>query len=117
MCIVIPRECPFHKALELAFSTDHEPKDQNFADIGGWIFPYQKEWEQLPQIGSLEKICAEQRDVNFRCSVYEDEIVLRYCIKQGDSGDSDGYGMEDDIWLRALIHRNGEWKQPFHIHS
>lgn len=115
MCIVIPRECPFHKALELAFSTDHEPKDKNFADIGGWIFPYQKEWEQLPEIGDLEKICAEQRDVNFHCSVYGDEVELRKCIKWGDRGDSDGYGMEDDTWLLARINKKGEWVRPFQI--
>lgn len=117
MYIVIPRECPFSDALELVFSTDHESKDQNVVEIRGWIFPYQKEWEQLPEIGELEKICAEKRDVNFRCSIYGDEVELRDCIKWGDRGDNDGYGMEDDIWLRALIYRNGEWKQPFHIHS
>lgn len=117
MYIVIPRECPFSDALELVFSTDHELKDQNVVEIRGWIFPYQKEWEQLPEIGELEKICAEQKDVKFHCSIRTDDVELMYCIKQGDCGDSDGYGMEDDIWLRALIYRNGEWKKPFHIHS
>ena len=115
MRITIPIECPFPKALELAFSTAHEAKDQNVAEINGWIFPYQKEWEQLPEIGKLEKICAEKRDVNFRCSIYGDEVELRDCIKWGDRGDSDGCGMEDDTWLLARINKKGEWVRPFQI--
>ena len=55
MYIVIPRECPLSDALELVCSTDHELKDQNAVEIRGGIFPYQTEWEQLPEIGELEK--------------------------------------------------------------
>lgn len=115
--IVIPRECPLPNALEIAFTTVREQKDLNLAEINGWIFPYQKEWKQLSQIGSLEEICTEQRDVNFRCSIYGDEVELRYCIKHGDCGDSDGYGMEDDIWLLARINQKGEWVRPFQIEN
>ena len=42
MYIVIPRECPFSDALELAFSTDHESKDQNVVEIRGGYSPTKK---------------------------------------------------------------------------
>ena len=116
IAFVIPKDCPFEMALQIVLST-WEEGDKNEVRELEWHFPYQKEWELLPQIGSLEKISTKQEDVIFHCSVRTNDVELMYCIKRGDCGDCDGYGMEDDIWLRALIHRNGEWKQPFHIHS
>lgn len=116
VAFVIPKDCPFEMALHIALSTWAE-RDKNEVRGLEWHFPYQKEWEQLPQIGSLETICAERKDVIFHCSIRTDDVELMYCIKRGYYGDSDGYGMEDDIWLRALINHDGEWKQPFHIHS
>lgn len=45
---------------------------------------------------------------------YVDNVVkLAYCIEEGDHGDEDGFGVEPDTWIFAILDLNGKFIQRF----
>ncbi len=44
-----------------------------------------------------------------------DKIIVRKAIREGSHGDEDGYGVEPDTWVSAVLDRNGNFVQPFYL--
>ena len=55
-------------------------------------------------IGGMRRILATQTEINVYCRFHpEGYISLSSCVIRGDYGDSDGFGMEDDIDMAAYM--------------
>lgn len=47
--------------------------------------------------------------------ISSDKIVARTVAKEGSHGDEDGYGVEPDTWVSAVLDREGSFVQPFYL--
>lgn len=119
--ITIPEDCPLNFAADIILQNPREewrqdPKDTYVIEISGIKIPFQPEWKSLPQIGLLRKACNEESSIEFSCYLRNNGLIeMMRCIERGDNGDSDGYGMEPDTWLKSWLKPNGEWNEPFYI--
>ena len=112
----IPVSCPLPLAAQIIVNSKCEPFDKCLVDrISLWRY-YCPEWEKLPQIGELSDICDNKESVCFQVwNGDSDYIDIRYCIKMGDYGDGDGYGMGPATWLVAYLNKDGSWRIPWFI--
>ena len=120
--VTIPEDCPTTIIPKLV-----QAMYENSFDVNRIAYKirvaYQPVWETLPQKGKLQDICKEKESVVFRISLQgaywrsnlEPCIDIRYCIREGSHGDEDGYGVEDDTWLVALINEDGTWLHEWYI--
>lgn len=112
----IPASCPLPDAARIIMNSKYEPFDKCLVGWKEIELSYCPEWEKLPQIGKLADICTNRKSVRF--TVWEregDYIDIRYCIRMGDRGDEDGYGVEPDTWLVARLNPDGSWLTPWYI--
>jgi len=49
------------------------------------------------------------------CFIEYDLIELTCSIRRGDMGDSDGFGVEPDTWIKAYLNYHGEFVSPFSL--
>lgn len=116
--IRIPKECPIQYAVKIAIATEPRKNDNNRADR--WLsicVAYRPEWDNLKQVGKLQEICKEKKDIKFDyCYVEGKHFVLRYCIAEGDNGD-EGFGMTPDTWLIGELDLKGNWIVPFYLEN
>ena len=120
MNIVIPEDCPLVYVARIAFATEGEPFDTNQVSFD-IIFSYQPIWESLPKTGKMVEICKEKSPLQFDSWVEKYNVVdkpyidIRYLLEYGSYGDSDGYGIEPDVWLSAKLLKNGTWLEDWHV--
>ncbi len=113
---IIPPSCPLVEAAQIIVNSECEPFDKCLVDHISWKMDYCPEWGKLEQIGKLSDICAYEEQVEFRVWLREKDFIdIRYCIKRGDYGDEDGFGMEPDTWLVARLNQDGTWRKPWFI--
>lgn len=117
--ITIPYECPLKMVAKLyeAFEGRHE--DVNNVSYN-YRVAYQPEWEQLPQEGDMEYICARKEPVNFSISStrylgLKSDLLISRCVKHGSCGDEDGYDVEADTWLQMEIMKDGTIVRSWYI--
>lgn len=121
MRITIPKDCPLPMVAKIMIESCHKPKDV------GLVYPdiqmaYQPAWAKLPQIGKLKQLCATKEPIVFQTQLHQNDsyykqtyIEMRYCIAHGSHGDEDGYGIEPDTWLMALLKEDGTWLKEWYI--
>ena len=119
--ITIPKDCPLPIVSKIMIEAHYKPKDV------GLVYPdiqmaYQPAWAELPQIGKLKQLCTTQEPVVFQTQLHQDDsyyklsyIEMRYCIAHGSNGDEEGYGIEPDTWLMALLKEDGTWLKEWYI--
>ncbi|WP_075556664.1 hypothetical protein [Parabacteroides timonensis] len=49
------------------------------------------------------------------CRLSPDKFVARKVLKEGSHGDEDGFGVEPDTWISAVLDRDGHFIQPFYL--
>lgn len=112
----IPASCPLPLAAQIIVNSVFEPFDKCLVDNISLKLNYCPKWEKLPQIGELSDICDNKKSVCFQVWKGDsDYIDIRYCIKMGDHGDEDGYGMGPATWLVAFLNKDGSWRIPWFI--
>ena len=120
--MVIPESCPMPMIPPIVCAVKNENGDVGLIHYDIRI-AYQPAWEAFPQWGKTKAICDAKEPIVFRISIYGkywrsniDPIVdIRYCVQEGSHGDCDGYGVEDDTWLVALLNMDGTWFKEWHI--
>lgn len=120
MRITIPKDCPLPMVAKIMIESCHKPKDVGLVDPDIQM-AYQPAWAELPQIGELKQLCTIKKNVVFRTQLHQNDsyykqsyIEMRYCIAHGSYG-GDGYGIEPDTWLMALLKEDGTWLKEWYI--
>lgn len=120
--LVIPENCPIPMIPQIVRAMDNEDGDVCLIAYDIRI-AYQPAWEAFPQWGKIKQICEEKEPVLFRVSISgpswrsnkEPIVDIRYCVREGSHGDSDGYGVEDDTWIVGLLNMDGTWYREWYI--
>lgn len=47
----------------------------------------------------------------------ENEIKVKDCLKMGDMGDEDGFGIEPDTWMTGILYRDGSIRKHYVIYE
>lgn len=120
--MTIPEDCPLQMIPALVHGAEQEPKDSN--EVSYYIrIAYQPAWEAFTQWYQVRQMC-ETKDSYLFHICYREEgyrsnmgpyIEIRYCVHEGSHGDDDGYGVEDDTWLVALLKDDGTWLREWYI--
>jgi len=120
--MTIPEDCPLQMIPALVHGAEQEPKDSNEVSYHIRI-AYQPAWEAFTQWYQVRQMC-ETKDSYLFHICYREEgyrsnmgpyIEIRYCVHEGSHGDDDGYGVEDDTWLVALLKDDGTWLREWYI--
>ncbi len=62
------------------------------------------------------EVLSQRKPAKFSFSIYDDtRLYCNVCIKDGGRGDSDGFGVEDSLWVGMVININGTIEVPFRI--
>lgn len=120
--IIIPEDCPLPMIPQIVSAVEKGNGDVCRIDYDIRI-AYQSAWEAFPPLKKIEEICEAKKSVVFKVSLMGkywrsnlDPIIdIRFCVREGSHGDSDGYGVEDDTWIVGLLNMDGSWFKEWYI--
>ena len=120
--LIIPEDCPLPMIPQMVRALKKENDDTNSIHFEIRI-AYQPAWEAFTQWTKMQEICDTKKSVVFDISLREPYwrsnkkpcIDIRYLLHEGSHGDCDGYGIEDDTWLVALLNLDGTWFKEWYI--
>jgi len=120
--MTIPEDCPVSMIPALVHGAEQEDGDSN--EVSYHIrMAYQPAWEAFTKWYQVKQMCETKEPYLFRISYrkagYRSDmgpyIDIRYCVHEGSHGDEDGYGIEDDTWLVALLNDDGTFLREWYI--
>ena len=120
--MTIPEDCPVSMIPALVHGAEQEDGDIN--EVSYHIrMAYQPAWEAFTKWYQVKQMCETKEPYLFRISYrkagYRSNmgpyIDIRYCVHEGSHGDEDGYGIEDDTWLVALLNDDGTFLREWFI--
>ena len=120
--MTIPEDCPVSMIPALVHGAEQEDGDSNEVSYH-ILMAYQPAWEAFTKWYQVKQMCETKEPYLFRISYRKEGyrsnmgpyIDIRYCVHEGSHGDEDGYGIEDDTWLVALLNDDGTFLREWYI--